>query len=48
MRQALETHVRGLRPSIAEIEARLGPVSALAHGRDAAADATRDRRRRRA
>ena len=48
MRQALEAHVRGLRPSIAEIEARLGPVSALAHGRDAAAEATRDRRRRRA
>jgi 5-methyltetrahydrofolate--homocysteine methyltransferase len=48
MRQALESHGRGTRPTIAEIEARLGPVSALAHGRDAAADATRDRRRRRA
>lgn len=48
MRQALEAHVRRPRPTIAEIESRLGPVSALAHGRDAAADATRDRRRRRA
>jgi len=48
MRQALEAHVRRPRPTIAEIEARLGPVSALAHGRDAAAEATRDRRRRRA
>ena len=48
MRLALEGHVRRPRPSIPEIEARLGPVSALAHGRDAAADAVRDRRRRRA
>jgi methionine synthase I (cobalamin-dependent) len=48
MRQALESHVRRPRPSIADIEARLGPVSPLAHGRDAAADAGRARRRRRA
>jgi methionine synthase I (cobalamin-dependent) len=48
MRQALEEHVRRPRPTVADIEARLGPVSALAHGRDAAADASRDRRRRRA
>jgi len=48
MRQALEAHVRRPRPSIAEIEARLGPVSALAHGRDPAAEASRERRRRRA
>jgi 5-methyltetrahydrofolate--homocysteine methyltransferase len=48
MRQALETHVKRPRPTITDIEARLGPVSALAHGRNAAADAARDRRRRRA
>ena len=48
MRQALEGHVQRPRPTIADIEARLGPVSALAHGRDAAADASRERRRRRA
>jgi methionine synthase I (cobalamin-dependent) len=48
MRRALETHIQRPRPTVPEIEARLGPVSALAHGRDAAADATRNRRRRRA
>jgi 5-methyltetrahydrofolate--homocysteine methyltransferase len=44
MRQALETHVRRPAPSIADIEARLGPVSALAHGQ--VAPAPRPRRRR--
>ena len=36
MRQALEGHSKRPRPSVTDIEARLGPVSALAHGRDAA------------
>jgi methionine synthase I (cobalamin-dependent) len=44
MRQALETHVRRPAPAIADIEARLGPVSALAHGQ--VAPSPRPRRRR--
>ena len=35
MRQALEAHSKRPRPSVADIEARLGPVSPLAHGQPA-------------
>jgi 5-methyltetrahydrofolate--homocysteine methyltransferase len=38
MRLALETHDKGHRPAIADIEARLGKVSELAHGHDKAAE----------
>ncbi|CAN5455897.1 betaine--homocysteine S-methyltransferase [soil metagenome] len=50
MRRALDTHVRGDRPTIAYIEERLGPVSELAKGIDTAAAgaARRDVGRRRA
>ena len=42
MRHALDGHTKANRPPISEIEARLGKVSALAHGKDAAkAGATR-------
>ncbi|HEX2153763.1 MAG TPA: homocysteine S-methyltransferase family protein, partial [Acidimicrobiia bacterium] len=44
MRQALDTHVRRPAPSIKDIETRLGPVSALAHGQPA--PSPRPRRRR--
>jgi len=51
MRAALETHVKGERPGIADIEARLGKVSELARGHDKAAEGRsrregRERRRR--
>ncbi len=51
MRESLEAYGGGERPEIAEVEARLGAVSALAHGHDAAAEAAtgggrRGRRRR--
>jgi 5-methyltetrahydrofolate--homocysteine methyltransferase len=51
MRAALEAHAKGHRPAIADIEERLGKVSALAHGEDKAGDARqrregRERRRR--
>jgi 5-methyltetrahydrofolate--homocysteine methyltransferase len=48
MRRALETHLRGQRPAIDEVERRLGTVSELAKGRDAAAEASGRRERRRA
>jgi 5-methyltetrahydrofolate--homocysteine methyltransferase len=49
MRRSLETYAGGERPSVETIEARLGPVSALAKGYDtAAAGAERRERRRRA
>ena len=47
MRQALETSEKGERPSIALVEERLGSVSALAKGFDAAAASRRERRRAR-
>jgi methionine synthase I (cobalamin-dependent) len=47
MRQALDTHVPAQRPSVAEVEQRLGAVSALAKGVDAAAAAGERRERRR-
>ncbi len=51
MRSALEAHEKGERPGIADIEARLGKVSELAHGHDKAAEGRsrregRERRRR--
>ncbi|NNE21396.1 MAG: betaine--homocysteine S-methyltransferase [Rhizobiales bacterium] len=51
MRESLETYEGGPRPSVEVIEARLGEVSALAHGHDVAAEAAaaggrRSRRRR--
>lgn len=51
MRESLEGYGGGPRPEIAEVEARLGAVSALAHGHDAVAEAAasggrRGRRRR--
>ena len=51
MRDSLEGYSKGTPPSVEEIEARLGAVSALAHGHDAAAEAAasggrRGRRRR--
>lgn len=47
MRASLEAHERGARPAIAEIEERLGPVSPMARGDDAAARPESARRRRR-
>ncbi len=49
MREALEVHVKGHHPSIADIETRLGKVSALAHGHDKAIEgrARRESRERR-
>jgi 5-methyltetrahydrofolate--homocysteine methyltransferase len=51
MRDSLEGYTKGTCPTVEEIEARLGAVSALAHGHDAAAEAAaaggrRSRRRR--
>ncbi len=51
MRHSLEDYAGGPRPTVELIEARLGAVSALAHGRDVAAEAAaaggrRSRRRR--
>ena len=47
MRHALEHHVKGERPAIEFVEARLGSVSELAKGHDlAAAGAARRERRR--
>ena len=49
MRRSLESYMPGERPSVETIETRLGPVSALAKGFDAAAaGAVRRERRRRA
>jgi 5-methyltetrahydrofolate--homocysteine methyltransferase len=48
MRAALEAHEKGERPSIEFVEQRLGSVSALAKGIDAAAAAGAKRERRRA
>ncbi len=47
MRQALEGHTKGERPTLALIEAKLGPVSELAHGIDTAAAGAAKRERRR-
>jgi len=47
MRVALEAHTRGARPTVEEVERRLGKVSDLAKGRDAAAEAGARRERRR-
>ncbi len=47
MRKSLEAHEKGERPDIADIEARLGAVSALAKGEDAPVRAEGGRRRRR-
>ena len=47
MRRSLETSSKGERPSIALVEERLGAVSALAKGHDAAASVKRERRRAR-
>jgi 5-methyltetrahydrofolate--homocysteine methyltransferase len=47
MRRSLESYSRGDRPSIESIETRLGPVSALAKGYDAAAAGAERRERRR-
>ena len=52
MREALEAHEKDHHPSIADIEARLGKVSELAHGHDKAAEGRtrregRERRRTR-
>jgi methionine synthase I (cobalamin-dependent) len=47
MRQALDAHVPDHRPSVVEVEQRLGAVSALAKGIDAAASAGERRERRR-
>ncbi|MGE0238042.1 MAG: betaine--homocysteine S-methyltransferase [Parvibaculaceae bacterium] len=48
MRQSLETYSKGERPTVAAIEARLGAVSELAKGFDAAAAGAARRERRRA
>ena len=48
MRQSLETYSKGERPSVEPIEARLGAVSELAKGFDAAAAGAARRERRRA
>ncbi|MBM3520939.1 MAG: betaine--homocysteine S-methyltransferase, partial [Alphaproteobacteria bacterium] len=48
MRKSLEAYSRGKRPSIEEVERRLGPVSELAKGHDAAAAGAARRERRRA
>jgi 5-methyltetrahydrofolate--homocysteine methyltransferase len=47
MRKSLETYSGGARPSIALIEEKLGPVSELAKGVDAAAAGAARRERRR-
>ncbi|MGI9374249.1 MAG: betaine--homocysteine S-methyltransferase [Hyphomicrobiales bacterium] len=47
MRKSLEAHEKGARPNIADVEARLGAVSALAKGEDAPVRAEGGRRRRR-
>ncbi len=47
MRQALEGHTRGPRPTVELVEAKLGEVSALAKGIDQAADGAARRERRR-
>ena len=47
MRKALEGHSKGERPSIELIEEKLGPVSELAKGKDAAAAGAARRERRR-
>jgi hypothetical protein len=46
MRRALDAHHKGETPSIELIEKKLGPVSDLAKGIDAAANAPRRDRRR--
>ncbi len=38
MRDALENHSRGARPTVEQVETKLGKVSALAHGTDTAAE----------
>jgi methionine synthase I (cobalamin-dependent) len=47
MRQALESHTKGARPTVELVEAKLGEVSALAKGIDQAADGAARRERRR-
>jgi methionine synthase I (cobalamin-dependent) len=47
MRQALEAHTKGARPTVELVEAKLGEVSALAKGIDQAADGAARRERRR-
>ena len=47
MRQALEGHTKGDRPTVELVEAKLGEVSALAKGIDQAADGAARRERRR-
>jgi methionine synthase I (cobalamin-dependent) len=47
MRQALEAHTKGPRPTVALVEEKLGEVSALAKGIDQAADGAARRERRR-
>jgi methionine synthase I (cobalamin-dependent) len=47
MRQALEAHSKGARPTIELVEAKLGPVSELAKGIDTAAAGAARRERRR-
>ncbi len=47
MRQALEGHTKGARPTVELVEAKLGEVSALAKGIDQAADGAAKRERRR-
>jgi hypothetical protein len=48
MRRSLETHSKGVRPTVELIEARLGAVSELAKGFDTAAAGAARRERRRA
>ena len=47
MRQALEGHTKGTRPTVELVEAKLGEVSALAKGIDQAAEGAARRERRR-
>ena len=47
MRKALEGHSKGVRPTIEQVEAKLGEVSALAKGIDQAAEGAARRERRR-
>jgi methionine synthase I (cobalamin-dependent) len=47
MRQALEAHTKGARPTIAFVEEKLGAVSVLAKGVDTAAEGAAKRERRR-
>ena len=47
MRKALEGHTKGARPTIEQVEAKLGEVSALAKGIDQAAEGAARRERRR-